>query len=170
MMLDALSAVEHWLDAQPVPEETAARAVASLTVAQQVCAQALTTTLEGTPTLRHGVAAERRISVEEAEMRHGRQSRSLLVDGYKRHVLRALDARLLVPVGVTPANALEARVTDAIETDLTAQQCTLREVHIDRAYLARTLVQQRTDDRAIFCKAWPVRPGPYFPKSAFQLE
>jgi transposase len=120
--------------------------------------------------LRQGVAAERRISIEDADMRHGRKSRSLLVDGYKRHVLRALDSRLIVAVGVTPANAPEASVIDAIETDLAAQQCTLRALHIDRAYLASTLVQQRTETLAIFCKAWPVRQGPYFPKSAFQLD
>jgi hypothetical protein len=99
MMLDARQAVEHWLDTQPVPEETTARAVASLAVAQQVCAQDLTTTPEGPPTLRPGVAAERRMSVEEAEMRRGRKRRSLLVDGSKRHILRALDSRLVVSVG-----------------------------------------------------------------------
>src|SRR5262249_12796479 len=32
------------------------------------------------------------------------------------------------------------------------------------------LVQQRTETLAIFCKAWPVRQSPYFPKSAFQLD
>jgi len=103
-------------------------------------------------------------------MRHGRKSRSLLVDGYKRHGRRDLDSGLLVAVGVTPANAPEANVTDAMETDLAAQQSTLKEWHIDRAYLARKLVQQRGEDRAIFCKAWPVRPGPHFPKSAFHLD
>src|SRR5215475_2320857 len=170
LILDALSAVEHGLEAQPIPPETTARAVASLAVAQQVCAQDLTTTPDGTPTMRQGVAADRRISVEDAEMRHGRKSRRLRVDGYKRHVLRDLDARLIVAVGVTPANAPEARVTDAIETDLAAQQCTLRELHIDRAYLARTLGQQRPETLAIFCKAWPVQQGPYFPKTAFALD
>src|ERR671922_1299907 len=170
MILDSLTAVEQWLDTPPVQEETTSRAVASLAVAQQVCAQDLTTTPDGTPTMRQGVAADRRISVEEAEMRHGRKSRSLLVDGYKRHVLRDLDSHLIVAVGVTPANAPEARVTDAIETDLAAQQCTLRELHIDRAYLASKLVQHRTETLAVFCKAWPVRQGPYFPKSAFQLD
>jgi hypothetical protein len=169
-ILEALSAVEHWLDAQPVPEATVSRAMASLAVAQQVCAQDLTTTPEGTPTMRQGVAVERRISIEDAEMRHGRKSRSLLVDGYKRHVLRDLDSHLIMAVGVTPANVPEASVTDAIATDLTAQQCTLRELHIDRAYLASTLVQQRAETLAIFCKAWPVRQSPYFPKSAFQLD
>jgi transposase len=116
------------------------------------------------------VAAERRISLEDAEMRRGRKSRSLLVDGYKRHVLRDLDSRLLVAVGVPPANAPEASVTDTIETDVAAQQCTLRELHIDRAYLASTLVHQRTETLAIFCKAWPVQQGPYFPKTAFTLD
>ena len=170
MILDALSAVEHGLETQPAPAEPAAQVAATMTVARQVHAQDIVTTPEGTPTLRHGVAAERRLSVEDAEMRHGRKSRSLLVDGYKRQVRRDLDSRLIVAVGVTPANAPEASVTDAIEKDLAAPQCTLRELPIDRASLASPLVHQRTETLAIFCTAWPVRQGPYFPKSALQLD
>ena len=170
LLLDALQAVESWLDTQSGPVETTARAEASLAVARQVCAHDLTTAPAGTPTRRHGVAAERRISVEDAERRHGRKSRSLLVDGDKRPVLRDLDSRLIIAVGVTPAHALEASVTDAIAADLAAQQCTLREWHIDRASLASKLVQQRAETVAIFCKAWPVRPSPYLPKSACQLD
>jgi transposase len=169
-LLDDLSAVEHWLDTHPAPAPVAPQVAASLAVAAQVCTQDITVAPNGMPTLCQGVAAEWRISVEDAEMRHGRKSRSLLVDGYKRHVLRDLDSHLIVAVGVTPANAPEASVTDTIETDVAAQQCTLRELHIDRAYLASKLVQQRSETLAIFCKAWPVRQGPYFPKSAFQLD
>jgi hypothetical protein len=55
-------------------------------VAHQVCAQDVTLTPDGLPTLRQGVAENRRMSVEDGEMRHGRKSRSLLIDGYKRHV------------------------------------------------------------------------------------
>jgi transposase len=54
--------------------------------------------------------------------------------------------------------------------DLAAQQLTVREWHIDRAYLASTVVQERPDDVAIYCKAGPVRTGPYFPKTAFHLD
>jgi hypothetical protein len=170
MILDTLQAVEHWLETQPIPAAMATQVAATMAVGQQVQAQDIVTSPDGLPTLRQGVAAERRISVEDAEMRHGRKSRSLLVDGYKRHVLRDLASRLIVAVGVTPANAPEASVTDAIAMDLAAQQCTLRELHIDRAYLASKLVQQRTETLAIFCKAWSVRQGRYFPKSAFQLD
>src|SRR5262249_5368309 len=96
--------------------------------------------------------------------------RSLLVDGDKRHGLRALDARRIVAVGVTPAHAPEARVTHALQTAWAAQQGTLRAVHIDRAHRASKFVQERTEALAFFCKAWPVRRGPYLPKSAFQLD
>ncbi len=63
------------------------------------------------PSLRRGVAKDRRISVEDAQMRHGRKSRSVLFDGYKRHVLRDLDTGLVPAVGITAANAPEASVT-----------------------------------------------------------
>jgi IS5 family transposase len=162
--------VAHGLATQPIPVEAAPEVVASVAVAPQVRAQDVTLTPHGTPTLRQGVAADRRISVEDGEMRQERKSRSLRVDGYKRHGLRDLDSGLIVAVGVTAANAPEASVTDALETALAAHQSTLKELPIDRAYLASKLVQQRGDDLAIFCKAWPVHPGPYFPKSAFHLD
>jgi transposase len=170
MLLDALQAGEPWLETQPLPAATAVQVVGTMAVGQQVRDQDVVPTSAGTSTLRQGVTAERRISIEDADMRYGRKSRSLLVDGHKRHGLRDLDSRLIVAVGVTPANVPEASVTDAIETDLAAQQCPLRELHIDRAYLASQLVQQRTETLAIFCKAWPVRQGRYFPKSAFHLD
>jgi hypothetical protein len=72
------------------------------------------------PVLRAGVAKDRRISVEDGQMRHGRKSRSVLFDGYKRHVLRDLDTGLITAAGITPANAPEAGVTSHIAADLDA--------------------------------------------------
>jgi len=103
-------------------------------------------------------------------MRHGRKTRSLRVDGYKRHVLRDLDSGLVRAVGVTLANAPEASVTDQIEADLGEQGVKLGELHIDRAYLSSSLVQERSAELEVFCKAFPVRNGPRFTKLAFQLD
>ena len=123
------------------------------------------------PTLRRGVAKGRRISVEDAEMRHGRKSRSVLFDGYKRHVLRDLDTGLVPAVGITPANAPEASVTGDIAADLDAAGRRLAELHIDRAYLSSALVRDRGPDLAIFCKAWRVRnTGGRFAKDQFTLD
>ena len=58
------------------------------------------------PTLREGVARDRRISVEDGEMRHGRKSASRRVDGYKRHVGLDLDTGLVRAVGVTHRDEL----------------------------------------------------------------
>jgi len=147
-------------------EQAAAKAVAA---ARQVRDQDVD--LSGpAPSLRRGVARDRRISVEDPDMRHGRKSRSVLFDGYKRHVLRDLDTGLVPAVGVTPANAPEATVTDAIATDLAAAGWRLSELHIDRAYLSSSLVRDRGPDLAIFCKAWRVRnTGGRFAKDQFTL-
>ena len=102
------------------------------------------------PQLRRGVARNRRISIEDGEMRHGRKSRSVLFDGYKRHVLRDLDTGLVPAVGITAANLPEAAVTDDIAADLDAAGRHLAELHIDRAYLASALVRDRGPDLAIY--------------------
>jgi IS5 family transposase len=134
-------------------EETAAEAVS---VARQVRDQDVDLTGPA-PALRRGVAKDRRISIEDAQMRHGRKTRSVLFDGYKRHVLRDLDTGLVPAVGITPANAPEASVTDSVTADLDAAGLTLAELHIDRAYLSSALVRDRGPDLAIYCKAWRVR-------------
>ncbi len=174
LVLDDLRAVEDWVETHPevLPAEprAAAQVAESVAVAHQVCAQDVTITAAGTPTLRQGVAPDRRISVEDGEMRHGRKSRSRLIDGYKRHVLRDLDSGLVPAVGVTPANAPEGAVGEALQADLAHQQLALAELHIDRVYLSSALVRERADDLAIYCKAWPVHNGAHFPKTAFRLE
>jgi hypothetical protein len=123
------------------------------------------------PALRRGVAEDRRISVEDAEMRHGRKSRSVLSGGYKRHVIRDLDTGLVPAVGITPANAPEASVAGDVAADLEAAGWHLSELHIDRAYLSSALVRDRGPDLAIFCKAWRVRNASgRFAKDQFTLD
>jgi hypothetical protein len=145
-------------------------AAAAVAVARQVRDQDVD--LAGpAPALRRGVAKDRRISVEDGQMRHGRKSRSVLFDGYKRHVLRDLDTGLIPAVGITPANAPEASVTPAITADLAAAGRTLAELHIDRAYLASDLVRDRGPDLAIYCKAWRVRnTAGRYAKTDFALD
>ena len=166
-VLTALDTVETWLAGQ---QEVPGAATDALTVATTVREQDVETTPEQVVQLRRGVAKERRISVEDGEMRHGRKSRSHRFDGYKRHVLRDLDSGLVRAVGITPANAPEASVTDELLADLASQEVELREMHLDRGYLASTLVRDRPAELAIYCKAWPVRNGDRYPKTAFTLD
>ena len=134
VVLAVLTSVERWLETKPEGSEEPAVQY-SLAAAHQVQQQDVEINEAGVAVLRKGVAKDRRISIEDAQMRHGRKSRSVRVDGYKRHVLRDLDTGLIRAVGITPANVAEATVTEAIAADLRAQQATLHELHIDRAYL-----------------------------------
>src|SRR6266487_3385241 len=169
IVLDTLSAVERWLDSEP---EGADGPVVqySMVAAQQVKQHDVEVTEAGKTTLRKGVAKDRRITIEDAQMRHGRKSRRVRVDGYKRHILRDLDNGLVRAVGITAANVAEASVAEAISADLACQQVTLSELHIDRAYLSSALVRERAADLQVYCKAWPVRNGTHFPKTAFHLD
>ena len=168
LVLSVLQAVETWV--QTLPQEDAELAQPSLKLARQVKAQDVEVDEKGRASLIKGVAKDRRISVEDDQMRHGRKSRSVRVDGYKRHVLHDLDSDLIRAVGITPANAPEASVTEAISEDLNRQKVCLKELHIDRAYLSSHLVRERSDDLEVYCKAWPVRDAKRFPKQAFALD
>lgn len=167
IVLAPLETVEAWTAQQALPAQVTEAVAAHVQIAQQVQTQDVTTNAQGQPILRDGVAKNRRISVEDATMRHGRKSKSRLIDGYKRHVVHDLDTQLVRAVGLTPANAPEASVTEDLATDLAQQKVPLSELHIDRAYLSSHWVRERTSDLAIYCKAWPVRQGAYFPKTAF---
>src|SRR5262245_47997891 len=82
-VLAMVTAVAAFAAAQGVvPAET----TQSLAIAGQLQAQDVVRTADGAAALGQGVARDRRISVEDGEMRHGRKSRTERVDGYKRHV------------------------------------------------------------------------------------
>jgi transposase len=168
LVLNVLRAVETWV--QTLQQEDALLAQLSLSIAQQVKEQDVEVNEKGKERLIDGVAKDRRISVEDGQMRHGRKSRSVLIDGYKRHVLHDLDTGLIRAVGITPANVPEASVTEAISEDLERQEVNLKELHIDRAYLSSHLVRERNDDLEVYCKAWPVRDSKCFSKQAFTLD
>jgi len=172
-VLAAVTAVEQWLDRQPPAVSAEPTVQASRAAAEQVRTQDVERTAAGMPALRQGVSRDRRISLEDEQIRHGRKSRSVRVDGYKRHVLHDLDSGLVCAVGVTAANAAEASVTDALDADLKANHLSLddlAEVHLDRGYLSSRWVRERPVSLAIYCKAWPVRNGSRFPKTAFTLD
>lgn len=46
----------------------------------------------------------------------------------------------------------------------------LKELHIDRAYLSSHLVRERSDDLEVYCKAWPVHENKRFSKQTFTLD
>lgn len=102
----------------------------ALSIAHQVQAQDVETTATGGVKLRQGVAKDRRCG-KRPDAAWTLIANRPSVNGYKRHLLHDLDNGLVPVVGITPANAPEASVTDAIEQDLQSQPRTLSQLHID---------------------------------------
>jgi hypothetical protein len=80
-----------------------------------------------------GVAAERMPSVGDAEMRHGRKTRTRLFTGYKHHVIKLVDADVIVGAIVRPGNEPEHEALGLLTPDL-APYGSLTELLIDRGY------------------------------------
>jgi hypothetical protein len=123
--------------------------------------------------IRQGVAPDRRISIEDAEMRHGRKSRSKRFDGYKEHIARDLDVPAIVACAVTPANRPEEEGAEPIAQDIARQGFTLAEAHVDRAYVNSPVIADVVKHRGhVFAKPWalrPARPG-LFSKADFRID
>jgi hypothetical protein len=116
LVLNVLQAVESWV--QTLQQDEVELAEPSLEIARQVKEQDVQVDEAGKASLIKGVAKDRRISVEDGQMRHERKSRSVRVDGYKRHVLHESSHRPHPSSRDHPGECAQtASVTEAISAD-----------------------------------------------------
>lgn len=94
----------------------------------------------GKVSVKEGVAADRRVSIEDKEMRHGRKSQSRLFNGYKRHVGVDLQTGLIVAATLTPANQAEQSAAQVMAEEMTAAGLEIDGLNVDLGYLASPLV------------------------------
>jgi hypothetical protein len=121
--------------------------------------------------IRDGVAEDRRVSIEDGQMRHGRKSKSKRFDGYKQHIAAALDADLILAAEVTPANRPEEEATPALQSDINRQGLRIGELYIDRGYVNSSLVDDVLSRKGdVICKPWKSKNGDLFAKSDFKLD
>jgi IS5 family transposase len=119
-----------------------------------------------------GVAKDRRISVSDADMRHGRKSKRKRIDGYKRHIVVDVDTPgLICGVALTPANQPERTASKDLLEDLNRQRLTLEHLFIDRGYLGDQSIEElRHKGLQVHCKPFPLRNGGRFDKADFDLD
>jgi hypothetical protein len=121
--------------------------------------------------IREGVAEDRRVSIADKEMRHGRKSKSKRFNGFKRHIAADVDRGLILACTLTPANRPEDEAIPSLAVDMAHQGLDVDHLLIDRAYINSTLVDDVLRRRGkIICKPWASRNGSLFPKSAFTLN
>lgn len=171
VLVDQIEALQAWLATRPLEAPELAPQVATLVqIQQQDLAPAAAG--GGRVQLRTGVARDRRISIEDEEMRHGRKSRSRRFNGYKRHIALDLCTGLITACALTPANQPEQEAMASIQADLAIQGLTVGTLHIDRGYIASPEVSQVLADQGdVLCRPWRAgNDNGLFRKQDFALD
>jgi hypothetical protein len=139
--------LQRWIDRNFDKGARTEALVQSLEALAQVIAQDLEPDPNGTgPKIKRGVAKDRRISVRDPEMRHGRKSKSKTINGFKQHVADEIDEDLILACTVTSANQSDAVAVEALKEEIEQQDLAVRELYIDRQYLDSPVVHQMADD------------------------
>ncbi len=128
-------------------------------------------TTPGRTRIRKGTAPDRRISVEDPDMRHGRKSKTKLFNGYKRHIAYDPDEKMILACAVEPANRPESDATPALRVDLARQVGDIDELLIDRGYINSVLVDDlRARRGTVICRPWVGQNGGRFTKAQFDFN
>jgi transposase len=124
------------------------------------------------PVLKEGVAKDRRVSVHDPEMRHGRKSASKRFDGHKAAVAVDADEQLITAVAVLPGNAQDReRALELVAESEANTGCAVAETLADGAYGDGETRQAFADaGRRLVAKVPAEQNGGRFTKSDFTLD
>jgi hypothetical protein len=115
------------------------------------------------------VTPDRRISVEDADMRHGRKSSAKTFNGFKEHFVLDLDSKVTRDVVVRPANEPEHEAVELLAEEL-ERKPGLLQLDIDLGYMASPRIAQWAERGVyIIARPWP-QVGPFFTKQDFTLD
>ena len=175
-LLRQLTNLRTWIETQLPKELTLAPELrSSLATLKQVLEQ----DLEPDPNhpnrtkLMQGVAPNRRVSIRDGEMRHGRKSKSKRFNGYKRHIAADVDSQVILSCAVTPANQPEEDAASGLTSDIERQGLRVQSLYIDRGYINAPIVNDivgRGGD--IICRPWKINRNTKgnFSKADFRLN
>jgi hypothetical protein len=166
-------ALERWLEKHLSAQVKKPPLKTLIAVLDQLVVQDLEPDPGGGPGVRvaEQVAEDRRVSVEDGEMRHGRKTKSKRFNGYKRHVATDMDSDAVLACAVTPANHAEHEALAPLKADITRQGLRIVEAHFDRGYMGREAVPQiEKEGGEVVSKPWRLQNGELFAKDDFALN
>jgi hypothetical protein len=105
------------------------------------------------------VAPDRRISIEDKDIRHGRKSSAQTFNGFKEHFAVDLDSKVIREVVVRPANEPEHEAVEMLAAEL-EKAPGLLQLDIDLGYMASPRMTQWAEQGIyIIVRPWPQGGG-----------
>lgn len=172
-LVQQLDSLEAWLKKRFADEMTQPPLQEHVETLRQLRAQDLEPDPSGNgrTQIREGTAEDRRISIEDKDMRHGRKSKSAKINGYKSHIASDLDTGLVVACAITPANRPEVEAMPSLRDDLGHLNRNVVEIHVDRGYVASPIVRDLAAQGVLLlCKPWVPQNGDLYSKADFKLN
>jgi hypothetical protein len=173
-LVNQLDHLERWIARELGEEATEPPLAEPLATLRQLREQDLDPEPpDGKPRIRKGTAEDRRVSVEDGEMRHGRKSKTKRFNGYKGHIACDLDTELIVACGVTPANRPEAEALPSLQEDIArrSERGAIEQLAIDRAYIKSPLAAEVfARGGEVLCKPWDPPNHGRFRKTDFAIN
>ena len=170
LVLEEVERWKRWLEQHLSAQEPPMQEM--LETIGQIVAQDTEPDPEGGPGARRikkHVAPDRRISIEDADMRHGRKSSSKTFNGFKEHMALDLDSKVTREVVVCPANHPEHEAVVLLAEEL-EKGAGLFQLDIDLGSMASPRIAPWAAQGVhIIARPWP-QVGPLFTKSDFTLD
>lgn len=120
--------------------------------------------------IKEGTTKDRQISVGDAEMRHGRKSKSTTINGYKGYIAQELDHDLVLDGLAQPANRREHAAADIMRPNI-EHFAPVGELHIDRGFLSAKWVRDLDETSIpVYSKPWNPKNQGLLPKASFTID
>lgn len=125
----------------------------------------------GRSRVRQGTARDRRISIEDSEMRHGRKSSTKAFNGYKRHLAAESQTGLVLAAELLPANLKECIALAPLHDAIVDQDLSIGAYDFDRGYVPSELITELVRDGVeIVSKPWTSSNRGRFTKRDFRFN
>jgi hypothetical protein len=172
LVLEEVDRWKQWLEQPPSLSAHEPPMQEVLDTIAQVVTQDTEPDPEGGPggrRIKKHVAPDRRISIEDQDMHHGRKSSAKTFNGFKEPWVLDLDSQATREVVVRPANEPEYAVVELVAEELERGQGLLQ-LDIDLGYMASPRIAQWAAQGVyIIARPWPPG-GVLFTKEDFTLD
>jgi len=172
LVLEEVERWKRWLEQQPGLAGQEPRMQEVMDTVAQIVAQDTEPDPTGGPggrRLKQHVAPDRRVSIEDQDMRHGRKSSAKTFNGFNEHFAMDLDSKVTREVVVRPANEPEHETVELLAEEL-ERPPGLLQLDIDLGYMASPRVGQWAEQGVyIIARPWPWG-GPLFTKDDFTFD